>query len=60
MNKSRIAGLMAKIDAVHNLLVEDVNYFGGRGFYGNGPTPYLGVDRHHRIYTRHQVVTKLY
>ncbi|CAL9232332.1 unnamed protein product [Arabidopsis halleri] len=45
---------MAKIDAVHNLLVEDVDYVGGRGFqnqifehqqgykgfYGNGPTSY--------------------
>ncbi|CAL9222780.1 unnamed protein product, partial [Arabidopsis halleri] len=45
---------MAKLDAVHNLLVEDVNYVGGRGFEnqrfehqqgykgsnGNGPTSY--------------------
>ncbi|CAE6200976.1 unnamed protein product [Arabidopsis arenosa] len=54
MNGSKITGLMAKLDAVHNLLVDDVNYVGGRGFqnqrfehqqgykgfYENGPTGY--------------------
>ena len=54
MKESKIARLMAKLHAVHNLLVEDVDYVGGRGFqnqrfehqqgykvfYGNGPTSY--------------------
>jgi len=31
---------MAKLNAVHNLLVEDVNYVGGRSFNGNVPTSY--------------------
>jgi len=54
MNESEIAGIMAKLNAVHNQLVEDVDYVRSRGFpnqrfdhqqgyrvsYGNGPTSY--------------------
>jgi len=54
MNESKIAGIMAKLNAVHNQLVEDVDYVRTRGFlnqrfdhqqgyigsYGNGPTSY--------------------
>jgi len=32
MNKSPIAALMAKIEFVHNLLVEGVNFVGGTLF----------------------------
>jgi len=54
MNERKIAGIMAKLNAVHNQLVEDVDYVRRRGFsnqrfdheqgyrgsYGNGPTSY--------------------
>jgi len=54
MNESKIVGIMAKLNAVHNQLVEDVDYVRSRGFpnqrfdhqqgyrgsYGNGPTSY--------------------
>jgi len=54
MNESKIVGFMAKLDVVHNLFVEDVNYVGGRGYqnqrlehqrgnigvYGNGQPNY--------------------
>ena len=54
MNESKIAGIMAKLNAVHNQFVDDVDYVSSRGFpnqrydhqqgyrgsYGNGPTSY--------------------
>jgi len=54
MNESKIAGIMAKLNAIHNQLVEDVDYVHSRDFpnqrfdhqqgyigsYGNGPTSY--------------------
>jgi len=54
MNENKIAGIMAKLNAVYNKLTEDVDYVRSRDFpnqrfdhqqgyrvsYGNGPTSY--------------------